>query len=157
MKIWAVALISMMLVCCATTPVPLHTERLFRDHLFAVPPARISADDVFAFNDDMKQYLSTHIASQFAPKIGIEPSLTRSTAEPAQAHLRRGDDPECAADIRRKSRQLSLPGHHDCRVREGDRCPDPVPDGAWRGGVEPQRRHVFHPAFLIGPQARGPS
>jgi hypothetical protein len=52
MKIWAVALISMMLVGCATTPVPLHTERLFRDHLFAAPPARISADDVFAFNDD---------------------------------------------------------------------------------------------------------
>ena len=46
----------------------MHTERLFRDHLFAAPPARISADDVFAFNDDMKQYLSTHIASQFRSK-----------------------------------------------------------------------------------------
>jgi Flp pilus assembly protein TadD len=68
MKIWAVALISMMLVGCATTPAPLRTERLFRDHLFAAPPARISADDVFAFNDDMKQYLSTHIANQFRSK-----------------------------------------------------------------------------------------
>jgi Tfp pilus assembly protein PilF len=68
MKIWVVALISMMLVGCATTPAPLRTERLFRDHLFAAPPERISADDVFAFNDDMKQYLSTHIASQFRSK-----------------------------------------------------------------------------------------
>jgi hypothetical protein len=67
-KIWAVALISMMLVGCAATPVPLHTQRLFRDHLFAAPPPRISADDVFAFNDDMKQYLSTHIARQFRSK-----------------------------------------------------------------------------------------
>jgi hypothetical protein len=83
MKIWALALISMVLVGCATTPVPLRTERLFRDHLFAAAPARISTDDVFAFNDDMKQYLSTHIASQFiimtaafAKEIGV-PIRTR--------------------------------------------------------------------------------
>ena len=53
---------------CATTPVPPRTERLFRDQLFAIQPERISADDVFAFSNDMKQYLSTHIASQFRTK-----------------------------------------------------------------------------------------
>ena len=37
MKAWAVALISMMLVACATSPAPPRTERLFRDHLFAAP------------------------------------------------------------------------------------------------------------------------
>jgi tetratricopeptide (TPR) repeat protein len=68
MKIWAVALISIMLVGCASTPVPPRAERLFRDHLFAAPAERISADDVFAFSDDMKHYLSTHIASQWRTK-----------------------------------------------------------------------------------------
>jgi hypothetical protein len=68
MKAWAVALISMILVACATSPAPPRTERLFRDHLFAAPSERISADDVFAFSDDMKHYLSTHIASQFRTK-----------------------------------------------------------------------------------------
>jgi Flp pilus assembly protein TadD len=68
MKAWAVALISMTLVACATAPAPPRTERLFRDHMFAAPSERISADDVFAFSDDMKHYLSTRIASQFRNK-----------------------------------------------------------------------------------------
>ena len=68
MKAWAVALISMTLVACATAPAPPRAERLFRDHLFAAPSEHISADDVFAFSDDMKHYLSTRITSQFRTK-----------------------------------------------------------------------------------------
>src|SRR5215472_13201265 len=63
MKSWAVALISALLAACASTPVP-PTERLFRDELFAAPSQRISAGDVFALNDDMREYLRTHVGGQ---------------------------------------------------------------------------------------------
>jgi Tfp pilus assembly protein PilF len=68
MKIWAVALISVMLVACATTPGPPRTERLFRDPLFAAPSERISAEDVFAFSDDMKHYLGSQFANSLRSK-----------------------------------------------------------------------------------------
>jgi len=67
MKAWAVALISMMLVACATTPEPSRTE-LFRDHMFAAPAERISADDVFALSHDMKRYATEQIAKPFSPR-----------------------------------------------------------------------------------------
>jgi Tfp pilus assembly protein PilF len=67
MKSWAVALISMMLVGCATAPAS-RTERLFKDHLFAAPSERIRADDVFALTDDMARYLSTQMAHQLRSK-----------------------------------------------------------------------------------------
>jgi tetratricopeptide (TPR) repeat protein len=68
MKIWAVALISMTLVACATTPGPPRTERLFSDPLFAASSERVSADDVFAFSDDMKRYLGSQFANQLRSK-----------------------------------------------------------------------------------------
>jgi Tfp pilus assembly protein PilF len=68
MKSWGVLLFSMMLVACATAPVPQRTEQLFRDHLFAAPSERISADDVFALSEEMKHYLRAEIAGQLRAK-----------------------------------------------------------------------------------------
>ncbi|TMG82139.1 MAG: hypothetical protein E6H76_16370, partial [Betaproteobacteria bacterium] len=68
MKNWGVLLFSVMLVACATAPVPQRSEALFRDHLFAAPSERISADDVFALSDDMKHYVSAEIAGQLRAK-----------------------------------------------------------------------------------------
>jgi len=65
MKRWAVAVVSMMLVACAATPVLSPAEHLFRDQLFTAPSERVSADDVFAFSDDMKHYLDTQIAAHW--------------------------------------------------------------------------------------------
>ncbi len=67
MRIWVAALISLTLAACASAPAS-HTERLFQDQLFAAPPERISADDVFALSDDMKRYVAEHVASPFSPK-----------------------------------------------------------------------------------------
>jgi Tfp pilus assembly protein PilF len=67
MKIWAAALISLTLAGCASAPA-LRSERLFNDQLFATRPERISADAVFALNDDMKRYVTTQVASQWRIK-----------------------------------------------------------------------------------------
>lgn len=68
MKSWGVLLFSMVLVACATAPAPQRTEQLFRDHLFAAPSERISANDVFALSDEMKRYLNAEIAGQVRAK-----------------------------------------------------------------------------------------
>jgi hypothetical protein len=63
LKILAVALVSAMLVACATTPVAPRTEHLFNDALFVATSEHISADDIFALSDDMQHYLGTQIAN----------------------------------------------------------------------------------------------
>jgi hypothetical protein len=68
MKRWVVLPFSMMLAACATAPVTQRPEHLFNDHLFVAATERISADDVFARSDEMKQYLSAEIAGHMRVK-----------------------------------------------------------------------------------------
>jgi Tfp pilus assembly protein PilF len=68
MRNWVVLLLCMLLSACANTPVAPRTEHLFKDYLFSAPSERISADDVFALNDQMKHYLRTEIAGQLRAK-----------------------------------------------------------------------------------------
>ena len=70
MKIWAVLLLSPMLAACATTPVMPPPEGLFNDHGFLAPSGRISANDVFAFSNDMQHFLGAEIADQVRAKGG---------------------------------------------------------------------------------------
>jgi Flp pilus assembly protein TadD len=82
MKNWGVLLFSVFLAACATAPVGQRTEDLFRDHLFAAPSERISADDVFALSDEMKHYLSVEIADQLrarGPHRGLVDALYNKT------------------------------------------------------------------------------
>src|SRR6476661_1889195 len=60
--------LSMLLVACASAPVPRAPEGLFNDHLFVAASERISADDVFAMSAEMKNYLDTQIATQVRQK-----------------------------------------------------------------------------------------
>lgn len=59
----SVLILSVLVVGCATVPAP-QPNPLFRDQLFAPASQRISADDVFALSDDMRNYLRTEIADQ---------------------------------------------------------------------------------------------
>ena len=86
MKNWGVLLFSVMLVACATAPVPQRSEALFRDHLFAAPSERISADDVFALSDDMKHYLNAEIAGQLRAK-GTQRGLIDALYDKTQLKL----------------------------------------------------------------------
>jgi tetratricopeptide (TPR) repeat protein len=54
--------------CAGPQPTIEQPETLFRDELFAQPRDRISADDVFALSDPMRQYLATEIARQVHSK-----------------------------------------------------------------------------------------
>ena len=56
-----------LLVACASGPQS-RPERLFDDHLFRPASVRISADDVFAVNDDMRQYLRTEFTGALRGK-----------------------------------------------------------------------------------------
>ena len=67
MKICALAFFSIALVACATMPTP-RTASLFRDDLFAAPSERISADEVFAFSEEMKHYLDSQLANPLRSK-----------------------------------------------------------------------------------------
>ncbi len=82
----SVLLFSVMLAACATAPVPQRTEHLFRDHLFAAPSQRISADDVFAVSGDMKHYLNVEIAGQLRAK-GPEQGLIDALRDERQLKL----------------------------------------------------------------------
>ena len=68
MKNWAFLLLSMLLAGCATAPATQRHDGLFKDHLFVAPSERVSADDVFALDAAMKQYLSGEIADQMRAK-----------------------------------------------------------------------------------------
>ncbi len=86
MKNWCVLLFSMMLVACATAPVPPRTEHLFKDHLFAAPSLRISADDVFALSNEMSHYLHVEIAGQLRAK-GPQRGLIDALRDESQLKL----------------------------------------------------------------------
>jgi Tfp pilus assembly protein PilF len=57
-------LMTLLLAACAATPVAQHSEFRFRDELFAPASERISADDVFALDADMKHYLANDIGPE---------------------------------------------------------------------------------------------
>ena len=74
---WCIAW-SGLLAACASTPVAQQPAQLFNDKLFAPPSERVSADDVFAVSDAMKQYIKTEIASQLhlkGPQQGLIDAL----------------------------------------------------------------------------------
>ena len=62
MKGWAVALLCLTLVACASAPPSSAPADLFNDRLFQAPSERISAGDVFALSAEMRDYLSVEIA-----------------------------------------------------------------------------------------------
>ena len=64
MRTSACLVFSLLVAACATTSVTKAPEGLFNDRLFLAPSERISADDVFAPSDAMKQYVATEIAGQ---------------------------------------------------------------------------------------------
>jgi Flp pilus assembly protein TadD len=68
MKYSAVLGLCMLLPACAHTPVEQPPAQLFSDHLFAAASERISADDVFALNDEMKRYVETEMAGPLQSK-----------------------------------------------------------------------------------------
>jgi len=68
MKTWAVLLLSAILAGCAAAPATQPSERLFNDQLFAAASGRISADDVFALSDEMRQFLHAGMAEQMHVK-----------------------------------------------------------------------------------------
>ncbi len=62
-----VLLLHIILAGCASIPVT-PSEQFFDDRLFLEASERISADDVFALNDEMKRYLGTEIAAEIRTK-----------------------------------------------------------------------------------------
>lgn len=65
MKTLAILLSSLLLAACASAPPPAaeqEPEQLLHDQRFAPPKQRISADEVFALNDEMRHYLATGMA-----------------------------------------------------------------------------------------------
>jgi Flp pilus assembly protein TadD len=64
MKVSAILAASALLSACATAPVPPPPPSLFNDHLFHPAAERISAGDVFAVSDAMRQFLDTELAPQ---------------------------------------------------------------------------------------------
>jgi Flp pilus assembly protein TadD len=57
----AALLVSLLLGACAGPPVAPPDDRLFHDRLFLAPKVRISADDVFAVSDSMRQFVRTEL------------------------------------------------------------------------------------------------
>ena len=86
MRTWAVSLLSMLLVACASAPASRAPDGLFNDHLFHAPSVRISAKDVFALSDEMKHYLSVDIAPQLRSK-GARQGLIDAIAMSGQLKL----------------------------------------------------------------------
>ena len=68
MKTWSILLLCTILAGCAVSPPTQPAERLFNDRLFAGAPPRISADDVFAVSEEMRQFLRTDMAEQMLAK-----------------------------------------------------------------------------------------
>jgi tetratricopeptide (TPR) repeat protein len=62
MRAWIALLAVVLLAACASAPAPQPADSLFSDHLFTAPSQRISADDVFALDADMRRYLDTEVA-----------------------------------------------------------------------------------------------
>ena len=86
MRIWT-ALLCVLLTACATPPqrVP-PPEFLFNDSLFSAPSERISADDVFTLNAEMKLYLKTAIAGRLQ-RMGLQKSLIHALYQKDQLKL----------------------------------------------------------------------
>jgi Flp pilus assembly protein TadD len=70
MKTWIVALLALMLVACAgALTAPTQPPRgLLHDQLFDGPSTYISADEVFALNDEMRRFLRVDIADALVAK-----------------------------------------------------------------------------------------
>lgn len=68
MKAWPTLLCCLLLAGCATTTVAPRGDHLFHDHLFGAASERISAQDVFAVSDAMRQFLDAEIAGRSLAK-----------------------------------------------------------------------------------------
>lgn len=86
MRNWAL-LVCVLLAACAT-PQPRVTppQFLFNDSAFSAPSERISADDVFTLNDQMKHYLRTSIGSQLQ-SMGMQQGLINALYQKDQLKL----------------------------------------------------------------------
>ena len=68
MKRWAILLVSILLVGCASVSTPPRVGSLFNDRLFEPPSVRISANDVFALSPQMERFLNVDIANDLLSK-----------------------------------------------------------------------------------------
>ncbi|HTS23272.1 MAG TPA: tetratricopeptide repeat protein [Casimicrobiaceae bacterium] len=83
MRTWIAVVVSALLAACASVsppPAPSDSrgEHLFHNELFAAPSQRISAEDVFALSDEMRQYLGSDIAAlqrTFKPQAALLKAL----------------------------------------------------------------------------------
>ena len=86
MRNWAF-LVCVLLAACATPQQRVAPPQfLFNDRAFSAPSERISADDVFALNDQMKRYLRTSIASQLQ-LMGMQQGLISALYQKDQLKL----------------------------------------------------------------------
>ncbi len=86
MRNWAL-LACVLLAACATPQQRVAPPQfLFNDSAFSAPSERISADDVFALNDQMKRYLRTSIASQLQ-LMGMQQGLISALYQKDQLKL----------------------------------------------------------------------
>ncbi len=86
MKAWAVAVLCLALVACATTPSPTAPSGLFNDRLFKPASERVDAADVFALSPEMKTYLSVEIAPLLRAR-GSRQGLVDALMKPGQLQL----------------------------------------------------------------------
>ncbi len=143
MRAWTVLFVSVLLAACATAPTPPapRVEHLFHDNLFAAPSEHISAEDVFALSDDMRQYLGREIASLLrtrkpqaalvdalydrgALKLDYDAEITRTAAQTFAAHA--GNCLSLAIMTAAFAKQMGLPVRYqrimvdDAWSRSGD-------------------------------------
>jgi len=134
MKHWIViALCALIGGCASAPPIAKPPERLFDDQLFAAPSDRISADDVFAVNDEMRRYLDTEIAHYIPAKgrqralfdalyarnqlkLEYDATMTRNAAEAFAA--RSGNCLSLVIMTAAFAKQLDLPVHYQSAYLE---------------------------------------
>ena len=86
MRNWSL-LVCVLLAACATPQQrPAPPQFLFNDSAFSAASERISADDVFALNDQMRRYLRTSITSQLNV-MGMQQGLISALYEKDQLKL----------------------------------------------------------------------
>lgn len=70
MKRWAVLFVSILAAACANIPSTPPPVALLNDQLFSAPSVSVSAAEIFALSDDMRQYLATEIAERVRARGG---------------------------------------------------------------------------------------
>jgi tetratricopeptide (TPR) repeat protein len=86
MRTWLTGLTMMLLAGCATAPAQHASQGIFNDALFGATNERIRADDVFALDQSMRQYLTDQIGRDVQTK-GAKQALFDSLYSEGQLKL----------------------------------------------------------------------